>query len=100
MAIIKVSDMTMKQTAEGFRLSFKEKIALAKLLDNLGVSGVDAVMLHTAGDIFTHGRAAVDALSSLIRSGYAKQVGISVYNADEVNEMLKYEYQMLCHLTF
>ena len=60
-------------------------------LENLGVSGVDAVMLHTAGDIFTHGRAAVDALSALIRRGYAKQVGVSVYNADEINEMLKYK---------
>lgn len=65
--------------------------SMERSLENLGVSGVDAVMLHTAGDIFTHGRAAVDALSSLIRSGYAKQVGVSVYNADEVNEMLKYE---------
>ena len=41
MANIKISDMTMKQTAEGFRLSFKEKIELSKLLDKLGVSVIE-----------------------------------------------------------
>ena len=38
---IKISDITMKQVAEGFNLSFKEKIELAKLLDNLGVSVIE-----------------------------------------------------------
>lgn len=41
MASIRISDMTMKQTAEGFSLSFKEKIELAKLLDKLGVSVIE-----------------------------------------------------------
>ena len=35
---IKISDVTMKQRANEFSLSFKEKIELAKLLDKLGVS--------------------------------------------------------------
>ena len=38
---IRISDMTMKQAAEGFSLSFKEKIELAKLLDKLGVSVIE-----------------------------------------------------------
>lgn len=38
---INVSDMTMKQVAEGFSLSFKEKIELAKLLDKLGVDVIE-----------------------------------------------------------
>ena len=38
---IQISDMTMKQTAEGFSLSFKEKIELAKLLDKLGVDVIE-----------------------------------------------------------
>ena len=38
---ILVSDVTMKQTADGFSLSFKEKIELAKLLDKLGVNVVE-----------------------------------------------------------
>ncbi len=36
-----ISDVTMKQSAEGFVLSFKEKIELAKLLDKLGVSVIE-----------------------------------------------------------
>ena len=38
---IKISDITMKQAAEGFSLSFKEKIELSKLLDKLGVSVIE-----------------------------------------------------------
>ena len=41
MKTIRISDMTMKQAAEGFSLSFKEKIELAKLLDKLGVSVIE-----------------------------------------------------------
>lgn len=41
MNMIKLSDMTMKQVAGGFNLSFKEKIELAKLLDKLGVSVIE-----------------------------------------------------------
>ena len=38
---IKLSDVTMKQVADGFSLSFKEKIELAKLLDKLGVAVIE-----------------------------------------------------------
>ena len=38
---IRISDMTMKQTGEGFCLSFKEKIELSKLLDKLGASVIE-----------------------------------------------------------
>ena len=38
---IKISDATMKQNTDGFRLSFKEKIELAKLLDKLGVDLIE-----------------------------------------------------------
>ena len=38
---IRISDMTMKQTAEGFALSFKEKIELSKLLDKLGTDLIE-----------------------------------------------------------
>ena len=41
MNTIKLSDVTMKQVADGFSLSFKEKIELAKLLDKLGVSVIE-----------------------------------------------------------
>ena len=38
---IRISDVTMKQSSEDFRLSFKEKIELAKLLDRLGVDIIE-----------------------------------------------------------
>ncbi len=38
---IKISDMTMKQAADGFSLSFKERIELAKLLDKLGTDVIE-----------------------------------------------------------
>ena len=41
MGKIRISDMTMKQAAEGFCLSFREKIELAKLLDKLGVAVIE-----------------------------------------------------------
>ena len=41
MKTIRISDMTMKQSAGTFSLSFKEKIELAKLLDKLDVSVIE-----------------------------------------------------------
>jgi len=38
---IKISDVTMKQTGKALNLSFREKIELAKLLDNLGASVIE-----------------------------------------------------------
>lgn len=65
--------------------------SLESSLENLGVPSVDAVMLHAAGDIFTHGQKAVDILERLIKRGYTKQIGVSVYNTEEIDEMLKYD---------
>ena len=45
---IKLSDVTMKQVADGFSLSFKEKIELAKLLDKLGVSVIELEGIQNA----------------------------------------------------
>ena len=38
---IRISDVTMKQSARDFSLSFREKIELAKLLDQLGVDVIE-----------------------------------------------------------
>lgn len=48
MKMIKLSDVTMKQVADGFSLSFKEKIELAKLLDKLGVSVIELEGIQNA----------------------------------------------------
>ena len=44
--MIKICDMTMKQSAEGFSLTFREKIELAKLLDKLGATVIEVEGLH------------------------------------------------------
>ena len=41
MNVIRISDMTMKQTGPEISLSFREKIELSKLLDKLGVSVIE-----------------------------------------------------------
>ena len=41
MKTVLISDITMKQVAEGFHLSFKEKIELAKHLDKLGAAVIE-----------------------------------------------------------
>lgn len=45
---VRISDVTMKQAAEGFSLSFKEKIELAKLLDKLGVDVIELEGIENA----------------------------------------------------
>ena len=43
-----ISDQTMKQESESFRLSFKEKIELAKLLDKLGADVIELQQIKNA----------------------------------------------------
>lgn len=45
---IRISDATMKQTFEGFTLSFKEKIELSKLLNKLGVDVIELDFIRNA----------------------------------------------------
>lgn len=65
--------------------------ALEASLENLGVSKVDAVMLHGSSDPAIHGQACADAVKALIDLGYTDQVGVSVYNAQELQQMQKYD---------
>ncbi len=60
-------------------------------LERLGVSKVNAIMLHVAGDLTAHGKNAASAMASLVKRGYTDIVGASVYNSAEVEEMLKYD---------
>ncbi len=59
-------------------------------LERLGVDRVDAVMLHVPKDLFRYGQPLADAMAALLEKGYADQVGVSVYTAEEIEEMLKY----------
>lgn len=60
-------------------------------LENLGVSKVDAVMLHGAQDPVIHGEACADAVKALIDHGYTDKVGVSVYTAGDIEGMLPYD---------
>lgn len=60
-------------------------------LQTLGVSKVDAVMLHSVNDMYRYRQGAADAVQELIRRGYADRVGVSIYTAQDVEEMLRYD---------
>lgn len=62
-------------------------------LERLGVAKVDAVMLHGAQDPAIHGKACADAVKALIDQGYTQRVGVSVYTAGDIEDML-------CHDVF
>ena len=59
-------------------------------LQRLGVSKVDAVMLHSTADVYTHGEKIAKAMEALLKKGYADKIGVSVYDGKDVAEMLKY----------
>ena len=48
-------------------------------------------MLHGAKDPIIHGQACADAVKALIDHGYTDRVGVSVYNAEDIEGMLPYE---------
>ena len=77
---IKISDATMKQTSEAFRLSFKEKIELSKLLDRLGV---DAIELEGVGDARTESLQIKSIAQAVSNSAVAVPVKLC---ADSVNK--------------
>ena len=52
---IRISDATTKQIAEGFRLSFKEKIEFAKLLDKLDHVNAELIKKLSEFDLFLKG---------------------------------------------
>ena len=59
-------------------------------LQRLGVSKVDAVMLHSTADVYTHGANIAKAMEALLKKGYTDQIGVSVYDGKDIAEMLKY----------
>ncbi len=60
-------------------------------LERLGIQKLSSVMLHAAGDLFEYGEKMVSALEGLVRRGYVEKVGVSVYNDEEIAELLRYD---------
>lgn len=59
-------------------------------LQTLGVEKVDTVMLHSTADVYAHGNKIAEAMEALLKKGYADQIGVSVYDGKDIEEMLKY----------
>ena len=59
-------------------------------LATLGVEKVDAVMLHSTADVYTHGAHIANAMEALLKKGYTDKIGVSVYDGKDIEEMLKY----------
>ena len=60
-------------------------------LRDLGVSKVDAIMLHGAQDPVIHGAACANAMKYLLEQGYTDRVGVSVYTGDDIRGMVRHE---------
>ncbi len=83
---IKISDITMKNTADGFSLSFREKIELAKLLDSLGTSVIE---LEGVGESRTDALRVKSIASAVKNSTLAVPVALNGENIETVWNALK-----------
>ena len=81
MKVIRISDATMKQMSEDFRLSFKEKIELAKLLDKLGV---DVIELEGISNVRIDSLRIKSIAAVIADSKLAVPVGISALCVESV----------------
>lgn len=64
--------------------------SIEESLEKLGVNKVDTVMLHSPVDLLAHGPKVAAAMERLLTLGYTDRIGVSVYKADEIEEMLRY----------
>ncbi len=83
---IKISDVTMKQSSEDFRLSFKEKIELAKLLDRLGV---DVIELEGLKDTRTESLQIKSIASAVVESCISVPVQLNAESVKKTWDALK-----------
>ena len=83
---IRISDATMKQTSDNFRLSFKEKIELSKLLDKLGVDFIELCGIKNARIDSLQIKSIATAVSE---SGIAVPVELTKESVEKTWEALK-----------
>jgi len=60
-------------------------------LERLSVRKLESVMLHGAKDPIIHGKVCADAVKALVDHGYTDKVGVSVYTAEDIEGMLRYD---------
>ena len=62
---------------------------LKQSLKSLGVPKISLYMMHRASDMIKYGKRAADALVMLKERNLAEYIGVSVYNAFEIDKMLE-----------
>ncbi|MBR2861675.1 MAG: aldo/keto reductase [Clostridia bacterium] len=60
-------------------------------LEKLGLKKVDNVMLHSAPDVVKYGKPLANVMGKLVKMGYANQVGVSVYTAEDIENFLAFD---------
>ena len=83
---IRISDRTMRQISEDFRLSFKEKIELSKLIDKLGV---DIIELEGISNVRTDSLRIKSIATAVSESVISVPVELNDENIDVVWAALK-----------
>lgn len=58
-------------------------------LEKLGINRLDCLMLHTASDMTSYGETVPKVLAEMVKKGYTKRVGVSVYTSDELDIMMQ-----------
>ena len=62
-----------------------------KSLETLGLKKVNCIMLHRGSNLFENGDVVAKAMENLIKKGYTDTVGVSVYEASELEKMFEYD---------
>ena len=79
---------------EGLPVSEIEKKAFEVAetsLETLGLKKVNCIMLHRGSNLFENGDVVAKAMENLIKKGYTDTVGVSVYDAYELEKMFEYD---------
>ena len=77
--------------APAYELEKELEAGVKKSLSRLGKGMLDCLLLHNAGDMKKYGKALTGALSKMVSEGSVGNVGVSVYRAKEIDEMLKHD---------
>lgn len=64
--------------------------SLERSLENLGVDGVDCLMLHRAEYFAKFGDAVAGVLEELIREGLVGRAGVSIYHPEDLEPAMRY----------
>lgn len=60
-------------------------------LQKLGIRKLDCLMLHSALDMTSYGDIVPNTLESMVKKGYTSMAGVSVYQPEELDVMLRHD---------